>query len=123
MNPRFPQRICIDFDGVIHSFVTPWDNAKVIPDPPVPGAFEAIEDYINAGFRVAVYSSRSYRPDAVQAMMNWFIDHGLRPEALDHLEFPHYKPAAEIYIDDRGYHFTGKFPSVEFIRAFKPWNK
>jgi hypothetical protein len=119
----FPKRICLDFDGVIHSYTSPWKDVDVIPDPPVPGAFDAIQEYLEANYRVAIYSSRSYRPEGVQAMMRWFVAHGLRVELLDHLEFPCYKPAAQLYIDDRGYHFKGVFPSVEFIQLFRPWNK
>ena len=122
-NIPFPKRICIDFDGVIHSYTSPWVDEVTIPDPPVEGSFEAIADYIRAGFRVAVYSSRSYRVEAAQAMMRWFREHGMRPKVLDHVEFPPYKPGAVLYIDDRGYHFTGKFPPVEFINSFRTWNK
>ena len=34
--------ICLDFDGVIHSYTSGWKGAAVIPDPPVPGALEFI---------------------------------------------------------------------------------
>jgi len=34
--------LCLDFDGVIHSYSSGWKGADVIPDPPVPGAFDFI---------------------------------------------------------------------------------
>ena len=34
--------LCVDFDGVIHSYISGWKGADVIPDPPVPGAIEAL---------------------------------------------------------------------------------
>jgi len=37
------------------------------------------------------------------------------------IEITAIKPRA-IYIDDRGYQFTGTFPSIEYISKFKPWN-
>ena len=32
---------------------------------------------------------------------------------VDQLLFPHYKPAAKVYLDDRAIRFEGKFPSVD----------
>jgi predicted phosphatase len=56
-------------------------------------------------------------------MMRWFVQHGMTPQVLDHLEFPTHKPGAVIYIDDRGYHFRGIFPHVSYIQEWRPWNK
>ena len=39
------------------------------------------------------------------------------------IKFPWFKPAAFMTIDDRAVTFTGLFPSIEEIQAFKPWNK
>ena len=36
--------LCLDFDGVIHSYSSGWKGADVIPDPPVPGALRFIAD-------------------------------------------------------------------------------
>ena len=35
---RMPRTVCVGFDGVIHSYVSGWRGAAVIPDPAVPGA-------------------------------------------------------------------------------------
>jgi hypothetical protein len=37
--------LCLDFDGVIHGYQSGWQGANVIPDPPVPGAIEALLTY------------------------------------------------------------------------------
>lgn len=113
-------RVCIDFDGVIHAYTSGWQGPREIPDPPVPGALEAVEAYLDAGLQVAVYSSRSKSAEAWKAMRGWLRHYGF---PLDRIETPTQKPPAQLYIDDRGFHFQGKFPSVEFIRTFKPWNK
>jgi hypothetical protein len=48
------------------------------------------------------------------------------PEAnhiISSIEFPTEKPPALVTIDDRAITFTGIFPSLDDIAAFKPWNK
>ncbi len=27
--------VAVDFDGVLHAYISPWVNAHTIPDPPV----------------------------------------------------------------------------------------
>lgn len=135
--PKVPERtakplLCLDFDGVIHSYASGWKGADVIPDPPVPGALQFIAAAVEH-FTVAVYSSRSGQPGGVQAMQQWLgywsvderygmpsdFNHGLWGEILWPLE----KPAALVTLDDRAITFTGHWPSLDWLRAFKPWNK
>lgn len=120
-NVIFERIICVDFDGVIHSYDSGWKGADVIPDNPVPGSI----DWLNAmldedGIRPVIYSSRSKDPLGVAAMKDWLGAHGARVEEL---EFPTQKPAAYLTIDDRAFAFQGWFPTAEEIREFKPWNK
>ena len=110
--------ICLDFDGVIHSYTSGWKGAAEIPDPPVPGAFEALEKYLKH-FKVAIYSSRSGTASGNMAMRVWFVDHGFK--YTDELEFPEHKPPAWVTIDDRGITFNGTFPSVQALNDFRPW--
>ena len=42
---------------------------------------------------------------------------------LERVRFPKNKPNAEIYIDDRGYRFSGTWPDLDEVMAWKPWNK
>jgi len=68
--------ICLDFDGVLHSYESGWKGIDVIPDPPVPGAFEALAKYVGH-FRVCIYSSRSSAPEGIDAMKAWAVKHEL----------------------------------------------
>ena len=121
--PRDTRRtLCIDFDGVLHSYTSPWAGADVIPDAPVPGAFPFLAAAV-LRFRVAVFSARSHQPGGIDAMRRWFAAHALPDYALDALEFPTEKPQAIVYIDDRGWRFDGTWPSLDELAAFQPWNR
>ena len=119
--PKPKGTICIDFDGVIHSYVQPWINATTIPDPPVYGAFDFIIRCQEQGFQVAIFSSRSHQEGGIPAMIAWFKEHGFYN--TDSLDFPREKPPALIYIDDRGFCFRGEWPSAHFLETFRPWNR
>lgn len=124
--------LCLDFDGVMHSYVSGWQGIDVIPDPPVDGVFEFIE-MASEHFQVQVYSTRSADDNGWQAMIDWFLEkrliwwlgRGLGPEtrALAGVEFPRKKPPAFVSLDDRVLTFTGEWPDIETLRNFKPWNK
>lgn len=116
----FKPIICMDFDGVLHQYLSKWISPEVIPDPPVPGAVEAVTAYLRAGFRVAVFSSRSATVAGRQAMERWCYSNGFPSDDMD---FPAEKPPAILTIDDRGFCFCGVFPEPEFIRNFRPWNR
>lgn len=124
--------ICLDFDGVLHSYTSGWGGAAQIPDPPVDGAFEALRGYLahNPPLVLAIYSARSSQADGIQSMYSWIDHHDAairRPDQeplVDSLLFPYHKPAAKVYLDDRGVRFNGKFPSAdELIRSFRVWNE
>jgi transcriptional regulator with XRE-family HTH domain len=117
-------RISLDFDGVIHSYTSGWSgDACKVPDPPVRGAFEFIGEAIDRGYDVAIFSTRSHVKGATEAMRQWMMEYGMDEKIVNLIKFPKKKPNAELLIDDRGYHFKGKFPSWEYIENFKPWNK
>lgn len=122
--------ICVDFDGVLHSYKSGWKGADRIPDPPVAGdsiwsnAIDWLEDMIAyPEFIICIFSSRSHYFSGRQAMKKWLRKYGLCEEALKKLRFPKEKPAAFVTIDDRAIVFKGEFPTVANILDFKPWNK
>lgn len=123
--------ICIDFDGVLHSYASGWQGASTVADAPVDGAMRFLWEATDH-FRVAIYSSRSGQRGGKYAMKKWLAHHflahwaGDRTTAEDKLaeiEWPSEKPPAFVSIDDRAVTFTGVFPNVETLKAFKPWNR
>jgi len=69
--------ISYDFDGVCHAYTSKWVRADIVSDPPVRGAFQHIQQVLDAGYRVAVFSSRSGHPGGIEAMRAWFERHGM----------------------------------------------
>lgn len=122
--------LCLDFDGVIHSYASGWKGAAIIPDPPVPGAIAFIRGALEH-FRVAIFSSRSHQPGGLTAMREWLGYHVLDQRLSDQedlawasaIEWPLEKPSAMVTLDDRAITFDGTWPQIETLRAFKPWNK
>lgn len=129
--------LCLDFDGVCHSYTSGWQGANVISDSPVSGLFEFL-DQAKEVFDIQIFSSRSNQPGGLEAMREWFADWFTeymlikQPELKgkwteffcpDWLSFPTEKPAAFLTIDDRAITFTGKWPDIETLKSFKPWYK
>ena len=136
--------LCLDFDGVCHSYTSGWIDVATLPVPPVPGMFEFIKT-AQRHFRVAIYSSRSEFAAGRDAMQDWFAEHArkhylsLAPDGtseidrtvvaqdltldlMSKLEFPASKPAAFVTLDDRAVTFKGTWPEVTTLRGFVTWN-
>lgn len=132
--------LCLDFDGVVHSYSSGWKGADMIPDPPTPG-MAAFLDKAVEHFEVHIFSSRTHQPGGVEAMKAFIWDalahhfdcpfagdpRGLeRALAIrDAIQYPTEKPAAMVSIDDRALCFTGNWSDFDPQRLleFKPWNK
>jgi hypothetical protein len=129
----FKPTICIDFDGVIHSYEKGWQSG-VIYGTATPGFFEWLET-VRFKFKLVIYSSRSKTDEGVTAMGLWLHEQrnkwiaagGQRhPTEPLEMEFANEKPAAWLTIDDRAICFKGDWSdpalSADGMLAFKPWN-
>jgi len=65
--------LCLDFDGVIHSYESGWRGPRTIPDLPVPGALEFIVKAMEH-FDIHIFSSRSRYFGGRWAMKRWLWD-------------------------------------------------
>lgn len=122
------KRILIDFDGVIHSYVSGWGGASAITDPPVKGAIEWLKILIyDDRFEPVIWTSRLSGGQAVPKMLvkealgNWFIQHGLHREEVEKLTMTADKLPAHLIVDDRAWAFQGTFPHPDLMRRFEPW--
>lgn len=137
--------LCVDFDGVIHSYTSPWQGVDKIPDPPVPGALAWLRRCVQH-FEVHIYSSRSKGQAGREAMCDYLRINAQREfapamsatqldlptEAVENLDafvhelhFSSEKPPAFLTVDDRAVVFNGRFDVLEpsWLLKFKPWNK
>lgn len=129
MAPPNKPILCIDFDGVIHSYEKGWQNGAIYGTP-TPGFWDwAME--AEKLFKLVVYSSRSKdksQRHAMEAWMrhHWRIDTSLPLSTMPTFEFAAEKPAAFLTIDDRAIKFNGSWRTFDLepakMLAFKPWN-
>ena len=123
--------ICIDFDGVVHSYEHGWRNGEIYGTV-TKGFFEWAQK-MKDHFTLVIYSSRSKDIDDRGNMYRWFRDRWnewMRASQnvtlhIDDFTFAHEKPSAFITIDDRCICFGGDWSKItaESIFNFKPWNK
>lgn len=124
--------LCVDFDGVIHSYEKGWSSGEIYGSV-VPGFFDWADE-ARAHFRLTIYSSRSKTPGGIQAMRDWLIHQFAiarptdPPEALaSWFDFADEKPPAFLTIDDRCVRFNGSWHSYWLrpatLLAYRPWNQ
>lgn len=129
--------LCLDFDGVCHSYTSGWQGADVISDPPVEGLFDFLEE-VEQAFDIQIFSSRSNQPGGILAMQQWFgrwflqriwntvlqeREKGYEIFCPRWLSFPREKPPAFVGLDDAVITFEGKWPSLNRLLNFKPWHQ
>jgi hypothetical protein len=143
---EFKPIVCVDFDGTLTTYRQGWQGARVTNDDAVPGAIDALLRLVDAGFIVAIHSSRSGQWGGRHAMKRWLAlqlrRHYLSARSFGsserHVEsvadairlvslfsFPRYKPAATLTIDDRAICFDGDWDAItpDKVRKFTPWHK
>ena len=83
-------RIVVDFDGTI------WNNHT---NAPMTGVGEAFQELRARGIKILVYSCN--QPAYIRQQL---LDHGI---VVDGIWEGTGKPAANAYVDDKGYRFDG----------------
>ena len=110
--------ITMDFDGVIHSYITRLRNSNIIPDPPVEGIKEVIDE-LRKKYYVVISSARASTKEGRQSIIEWLNKYSIVVDEVTDRKLP-----AEIHIDDRCICFDGDTNSlIDKIKSFKPWNR
>lgn len=134
--------ICVDFDGVLHSYKSAWESVEVIPDDPNPGAMKFLFDMggSNGPYEISVFSTRCSSEFGITAMCEWLVKHAAiflhekfnyssekcdytAREMVGQIEFASHKVPALVYIDDRAIQFQGTWPTHKELAEFEPWHK
>ena len=110
--------IVFDFDGVLHSYVSGWQGAVTIPDPPVPHMAELLHKLADLGYDLAVLSTRALDLEGPRAMREWLESNGFPDVQTAQQKIP-----AALYVDDRGFRFEGDAQAVlDFVQGgMTPW--
>lgn len=107
--------IAIDFDGVINGYQSGWTGPADLPDDPVPGAAEALREYVKQ-FKVVVMSTRAETPEGKQGIWDYLHKHF--PDIAGQIsDVTHLKIKAGWYIDDKARPVAADaFPTVESLK-------
>lgn len=112
--------LCLDFDGVIHSYSSGWKGARTIPDVPVPGALQFIVEALEH-FDVQIFSSRSNYLFGRLAMKRWLRHHLLNQSEY----FPNDPEWWDKQVSERGcmtmepWHIVERDTADEIIKRIK----
>ncbi len=113
--------INIDFDGVINSYVSGWDNEKGeawLPDEPIPGAKEAINSLKNQ-YKITVHTTRAKTETGKGAIIEWLKRYDIHFDCVTVSKLP-----AVFSIDDRAITFKGDWSeTLQDIKEFKQWQQ
>lgn len=122
--------LAVDFDHTLYS--GGWTGLIDLPHGPCTvETIPWLEENLRLGHRVIIHTCRlTNQPEGsqffaetlpndqvVDALHQWFLRNGLSLRATMKLEYwtGVGKPFAHVYLDDRGWRFTGQYPTLEEI--------
>lgn len=129
MSENYSKILCLDFDGVLHSYTSGWHGMGVVKDLPSPDAMRFLYEAVEY-FDVHIYSSRSRSLKGRRAMKRWLrfhlinaFGHDRAKRIMKQIKWPWFKPPAFVGLDDRVVQYKGSFPSARELFFFKPFKR
>lgn len=118
--PPLRGTICVDFDGVIHSYEHGWGDGSIYGDP-IDGALEGLQTLLGH-YAVVIFTSRD-----VDQVKKWMWERMQLSCATDHFKVQFWneygvilvtnrKLPALAYIDDRGIRFVNWFQTIADVQ-------
>jgi len=128
MTNRFPpgfdsdeNNLCIDFDGVIHTYDRGWHDGTCYGDP-IQGSLEAIIE-LSKKYRIVIFTAKAKpsRPlvngkTGTELVWEWLTQYGIADCIA---EVTAEKPRGFLYIDDNGYRFKNWNDTLKFVEGLK----
>lgn len=115
------KNIAIDFDGVIHTFDKGFYDGTCYGDP-IPGSLEAIKK-LSENYNIIIFTAKAKpsRPlvngkTGTELVVEWLTKHEVMQYVV---EVTSEKPRAQLYIDDKGYHFKNWGDTMKYLEG---WN-
>ncbi len=99
---KYRRTLAVDFDGVLHQYSRGWQNGELY-DPPVLGSQAALEELIDRGYQIVIYTTRAETEEDIEEIREWLRLEGF---VCWNCEITNRKPPAIAYIDDRAVRFT-----------------
>ena len=120
--PKKGPMVLIDFDGVLNSYESGWNDDKGgatwLPDAPVEGAKEAIEE-LSEKYEIVIFTTRAKTREGARAVRDWLTANDIYCDRITYE-----KEAAVLIIDDRAVTFKGDWSqTLKDVKNFKVWNK
>lgn len=116
--------ICIDFDGVIHDYSNGWQGEDVFGQM-IPNADTGTSVLKQKGWTVIIFTTRK-KTDELE---KWLKEHNIAYDYINENpgqpENTSGKIIADVYLDDRGICFRGRWDSwlIREILDFEPWQE
>ncbi len=111
------KNLAIDFDGVIHDFSKGWHDGTCYGDP-LPGSLDAIRK-LSSRFNIIIFTAKAKpsRPLVNGKTGTELVSEWLKKHDVLHLvqEITAEKPRAQLYIDDKGYHFENWDDTLKYV--------
>ena len=112
------KNLAIDFDGVIHDFSKGWHDGTCYGDP-LPGSIEAVKK-LAQNYNIIIFTAKAKpsRPlvhgkTGTELVSEWLEKHDIL-NIVD--EITSEKPRAQLYIDDKGYHFKNWDDTLRHVK-------
>ena len=97
--------IAVDFDHTIHDTDHPKPGRRM--GPPIVGAIDALTQLKEQGHTIIVHSVWGSKKDIIGDWMSFYN--------IPYDDITNIKPEADIYIDNKGYHFITWSQTLEDI--------
>jgi len=115
------KNIAIDFDGVIHTFDKGFYDGTCYGEP-LPGSLEAIKT-LSEKYNIIIFTAKAKpsRPlvngkTGTELVIEWLTKHDVMQYVV---EVTSEKPRAQLYIDDKGFHFENWVDTMKYLEG---WN-